>query len=559
MLRSNSLLALAAVTLLAAPAHATWMYAGSYEPSTSYDTEDWMWQTAPAPGEKKIYFSGMSQYLAVTDPATLNPNVGLLETRIEVSNAEHHEAFLGVWVDCNGDGYIGLAESALREYPASLLLDDAVCPATLGPANGWTAGAHNYNNWVSELIPIGRDGLIAVDRRMYIDDEARVWADHHRPDEAPWIRPCPVGPQPRGTYQSTGGFLNFLDCRVDILGVANLVLAETGDPLGWRFADPDDARTGFLGQHATFGNESEEHRAVTVWDCSRQTRVGDVLNQTPVGPLTPSALNSVHNMRVAEPSPEVENTDDPVRRVAATVNHTYEGFMVLGGTGRDCDTSNDFGHDLYDTWCGTTPYCIGEGDRVGSDPKNKKESHFNMGFETAPRGSLPWAAPTPLNLHGSGGASGDTAGLTWGGSRWSAGSYWSTKPGFGTIRTQLSDLEGSRVEVSPGYWLTFYAYVGEATLERGLRLPGGEGVYGSWQCGSNTSGIHNGWNCDRDAWYVNPDGSPYQPTVPAELERHELARPGDPYNLRDVDCYDGGIGALGLGVQPAYYGPEPCT
>ena len=557
----KTLIALAAAALVAPMGSATWMFGGSYEPNTAYDTADWMFQDPPGAGDNKVYFSGFTQYYTLTEVGP-NPNVGLLETRIEISNAEYNEAFLGVWKDCNGDGYIGMAESAVREYAASLLLSTSVCPATPGPVNGWVAGAHNYNGWVSELVPIGRDALTAVDRRIYVDDDVRVWADHERPDEAGHTRPCPVAPQPRGTYQSTGGFLNFVDCRVDVIGATNLALNAIGDPMGWSFSDTEDARSGFLGQHATFGDENDANRAATVWDCSSQTRSGDVINGTGVAPYN-NNLALVHNVFVAEPSPSVDNTDDPLRRVAGTVNHTSEGLMAGGGPAharetRNCDTSDDFGHDLYDTWCGTLVYCIGEGDRVSNDPKNKTSSHYPMGFVTVGRGTVPFSAPTPLNLHGSGGASGDTLGLTWGGSRWQTGSWWSSKPGFGTVRTDLTDPNNPTGEIAHGYWLTFYAQVGTNTTSK-FQLPGsGGGIYGSWQCGDNVDGIHNGFECDRDLWWVNPDGSLYQPGPPAELEYHELPRPGDPYRLRDVDCYDGGIGDTGLGIQPAYYGAAPC-
>ncbi|HET6403246.1 MAG TPA: hypothetical protein VFH78_01260 [Candidatus Thermoplasmatota archaeon] len=552
----RTLIAILTTALLALPAaSATWYFAQSYEPSTEYDTELWMFQDPPPVTEQRVYFAAESHYLFALGPY-ISPNVGLLHSRIEVSNGEHHSAMLGVWRDCNGDGYVGAAETAVREYPASLLLSEEACPATTGPANGWTAGAHNYNGWVSELIPIGRDGLIAVDRRMYLDDDVRVWGDYHRPDEAPFHRPCPLSPQPRGTYQSTGGAINFVDCRADIIGLMNIAFAETGDPLNLRFSDTDDARSGPLGQIQTFGPEDSEQRTLTVWDCSSRTRVGDELNKTPLGPLAPAA---VHNLEFAEAEPKLERTDDPLRGVAATYNHTFEGVMVAGGTGRNCDTSDDFGHDFYSTTCPTFVYCVGEDDFNGINPKDKREAHFNMRFDSGQRGIQSAILGPRDPIFGTGGIAAD-GGLRWGGGgTWSVGSYWLTKPGFGTIRTHLQDPSNATVEPAGGLYFTWYAYVPENLTARGFKLPGGEGVYASWHCGSNTSGVHNGFNCNKALWYLNPTGTPSCPTCAAELERHELALPGDPYNLRDVDCYDGGIGALGIGVQPAYYGPRPCS
>ena len=553
----KSLIALVIVAVLTAPAaSATWYFAQTFEPSSEYDTSEWMWADAPPVGESRVYFAVETHHLFALGPY-VNPNVGALHTQIEISNGEHHSALLGIWIDCNGDGYVGMAETAVREYAAALLLDTTACPAVSGAPNGWTAGAHNYNGWVSEFIPVARDPALVSDRRVYVDDDARVWGDHHRPDEKPWHAFCPLSPQPRGTWQSTGGVMNYADCRADILGLMNLGFGAIGDPAALRFSDTDDARSGALGQIATFGDENDANRAATVWDCSSQTRSGDTLNETALGPVAPSAA---HNIVVTAADPSVDNTDDPVRRVAATVNHTNEGATVAGGS-RNCDTSDDFGHDVYTGTCGVAVYCVGESDFNPINPKNKKQAHFNMRYDSGSRGNGAGAL-VPGGLFGAGGGASSDGGLRWpnngalaGSGAWTVLSYWLTKPGFSTIRTHFQDPTNTNVEPAPGHWLTFYAHVGTNITSKFV-MPGGDGVYASWHCGDNTSGIHNGFNCDRNVWNFNPDGTPYSPG--GELENHELARPGDPYELRDVDCYDGGIGALGAGVQPAYYGSDPC-
>ena len=529
-------IAIAAAVLMTAPATAEWYAYGSFEPDTKYDLTT-MFVDPPAPSESRVYFHAMptTSYSTITRP--VNPNVGALKTQIEPLGVEYHNAYLGVWQDCNGDGYIGLAEGAQREYPSSLLSSTIVCPPVTGSANGWIAGAYNYNGWVSEFIPIVPTGTTAaIDRRVYVDGESRVWGDFHRPDEDPFHRSCTLRPFARGTLQDTGGFVNYVDCRVDLLGPANDAFAAIGDPLGLSFADEDDARTGTLGQVDIGGPEDDSHSPATVWDCSGDPafRVGTVINGTGV-PYN-NNLAIVHNVDVFPVSPAPGNLDHPT--LAGLVNHTVEGTQ-------DCDTSNDFGHDLYEPVSGIAF----ETDFNGVDPKNKREADWNFNVSGSGRGiqSALLSGPTPLA--GTGGAPGDL-GFGNNGMRWVSDSTFASKTGPRSVRV---DLESGGVAIAPAYWLTFYANVGTATTGRGLAVPaGGAGVYGSWHCGDNDSGIHHGWNCDETTWYRNPDGSyPDDPTG-------NLAKVGWAYKLRDVDCYDGRIGDTGVSVQPAFYGTEPC-
>ncbi|HET6403247.1 MAG TPA: hypothetical protein VFH78_01265 [Candidatus Thermoplasmatota archaeon] len=533
-------MALAVAGLMVGPATAEWFAFGDFEPNTEYDTKDWMWQEPAKPGEQKVFFHVISstEYVSANGKPSVNPNVGLLHTQVEPFGVEYHNAFLGVWVDCNGDGYVGMVESGLREYSSSLLLSEEVCPPASGPANAWTAGAHNYNGWVSELVPIVSQNLSFAsvsDRRVYRDDAARVWGDFHRPDEKPFHRSCTLRPFARGTLQDTGGFMNYVDCRVDILGNFNTVMAQIGDPLGLSFSDPDEGHSGPLGHIPLGGDESDQNAAVNVVDCSRPPiHSGDTLNMTPLGPMAPGTLM---NRTVPMPSPGLgPAASDPTRfTVAGQYNATMEQVL------QDCDTSNDFGHDFYNNF---------ETDFNGVNPNNKTEAdwNFNHQFTTTPRGFQSALLGGSAALAGTAGAPADW-GVGMGGTHWGSDSTWVSKTGPRSLRV---DLASGGASIAPAYWLSFYAYVSENTTSRGFKTPGGEGVYGSWHCGSHTSGIHNGWNCDRAVWYINPDG-----TFPSG--KSLLAHPGDPYNLRDVDCYDGRIGDLGIGIQPAYYGPEACA
>ncbi|HET6403327.1 MAG TPA: hypothetical protein VFH78_01665 [Candidatus Thermoplasmatota archaeon] len=511
-LAGRTLIALALVALLTGSATATWYSFGTFEPDTSYDSEAWMWQEPPQPGQQRVYFNVLTTGFSATPsgrPAA-NPNVGLLHMQVETVTLERHAGYLGVWVDCNGDGYIGMAESGAREYSALLLLSESTCPAASGGTSAWTAGAHNYNGWVTEFIPIVMDKPM-TDARHYLDPEARVWGDFHRPDEKPYQRSCPTRPFPRGTLETTGGALSYLDCRTDILGIWNDAVDLVGDPLGLRFADPDEGRSGPLGQRWLFGPESTDHAAVRTVDCSDPvTRVGPLWVRTPKPTLGPAATNPTSLTFVGQ------------------LNQTSEEWLD------DCDTSNDYGHDFYNSF---------ELDFNSVNPKNKTQANWNFELDVAARGG------TPFLVVGAGTAGiPQDGGLGIGGTRWVSDSTY-TKTGPRTVRV---DLDNGGAQADRAYWLTFYARVGSATLGRGFDFAATPATYGSWHCGSSTSGIHNGWNCDPAVWYINPDGS-FHP------QKSRLAHPGWTYHARDVDCYDGGIGALGVGAGAAYYGNEPCT
>ena len=567
--KNRPLIATVAFALLLVPAAAAWSNTnGGHEPNTEYDDASVMYQDAPSTPGKRVYFNA---YTVTSSPVNvgvnLNPNSPYLESRNEAPVLEYHEALLGVWTDCNGDGYVGMAEGALREYDSALLLgDDTLCPAASGdPAANWS-GDHNYNGLVTEYVPILRTAN-ANDTRRFVVNETRVWGDWHRPDEVPFLRSCALAPQPRGTYQSTGGFINYFDCRAAVLETFNGAVDPLGDPLGLRFEDADDARTGSLGQIQTFGTEDESRSPVRVWDCSADPafRSGDTLNETQPGTweeLRPFAgngtTNNVHNIEVyALASDPVGDTQDPT--IPALVNHTFEG------ADGDCDFENDAGHDFYGNWA---TFYVGEEDFLGVNPKNKTQSNWNfgpVGGENTQNRGRPFAcvnrneglgiertcSPTLVGPEGSAGRNDGDYGINdpgAGGGRWASSSIWASKPGPQMVR---ANAESGMPEPAGAYWLTFYAYIGPNATAQGLETPGTGGTYGSFHCGLNTGGIHNGWNCDRDAWYINPDGS----AMPEGGVT--LSRPGMPWTLRDVDCYDGGNNQ-GIPTGLPAYGSDPC-
>ena len=503
----HTLLIVALISLVVPSAASTWYAGGTHEPDTSYDTAAWMFQEPPPVGSNRIYFNGITFSGTTT---SVSPNVALLEMQNEPPASERHMALLGVWKDCNGDGYIGAAEQALREYPASLLLTGSTCPGVTGPASAWVPGAHNYNGWVSEFIFIGRTGT----QRIYTDADAMVWGDYHRPDEKPTFRSCALTPFPRGTTQSTGGALAYAECRMEqrigfeFMENFNAVVDAVGDPLGLRFEDESDPFSSPVGQVQTFGSDAGENTPVYVWDCEA--------GSTTVGPA-----------RVYSPDPRAGNADPTKWTIPAFYNTTTEGMYP-----DNCDPSDDRAGGFYQ-----------EDDFLGIDPNNKTQADWNFQFAAGGRGG-----PGAGHVGGAGAAgAANDLGVGWGGhTGWYGDSLYLSKTGPNLVRASLSS-----VSFSGAYWLTFYASVGTATNARGFEKTVGTGEYGSWHCGDETSGIHNGWNCDPSTWYLNLDGTSVTPPYP-------YAFPGQPYQFRDVDCYDGS-NAVGVATGGPAYGPDPCT
>ena len=544
-------LASVALMMLSQTGASTWYDHGTHEPDNALDHSSLMWTDPPAAGEMKVYFNAWTgMAYGAFGGGSISPNLGTFETANEAPTLEYHMAILGVWVDCNGDGYVGLAETAQQEYPAALLSSTTACPAATGDPNVWTAGAHNYNGWVSEYVPIGGIDTTplndANDSRTYRDPDAMIWGDNGRPDDAATAGgSCATAPQPRGTWQSTGGFLTYADCSPglmerwneafngrrfagqDIPGAIGLVdmVGLDGSTLQQFVFEDDDNASGSWMDHPTFGSEDTQYSAVTVADCEGDdiVRVGDVINSTAPPEVSSQLGPAVHNAAVPAVDPRTGNTANPT--VPATLNRTQEDLT------ENCDTSDDNGHDFYGN---NYVFYFGETDFNSVSTANKRSASWNLAFANGVRD--PTIANLPANQGPTPGSPvfGGRAGFMVYQSPATSGSVWSSpsillKAGPRILRT---DLNEGTAEINFPTNFTFYAYVGPATIARGFALPGGSGEYASAQCGDFNEGIHNGWNCDGSTWYLNPDGSP----VP---EPRPFARPGQKYQLRDTDCYDG--------------------
>ncbi|HVM44713.1 MAG TPA: hypothetical protein VM582_02165, partial [Candidatus Thermoplasmatota archaeon] len=98
---------------------------------------------------------------------------------------------------------------------------------------------------------------------------------------------------------------------------------------------------------------------------------------------------------------------------------------------------------------------------------------------------------------------------------------------------------------TPALYFTYYAHIGPDGL--GFPLPqAASREYGIDNCGSATNGIEKGWVCDSGLWWKDAHGNDVTPRYAQGMRVGRVV--GDPYHLRDVDCYDGEI-ARALGVR----------
>lgn len=201
---------------IAPAANAAWSAQGSIEPDFTADVT-LGYQHAnpdvdPSTASQMVYFSAVFNGLW----AGYNPNVAATGTRF-APGYDAPAAYLGVWKDCNDDGYIGHAESAIQEYSVALLSNSDICEPNT---------AHNNGLWVYEFLWI-YDGAAAKDAsnvtnnnlhlsRFINASEVRVWGDDvlppsSYPEEGGSDAGC-FANAPIGVFSSTGALLDWQDC-----------------------------------------------------------------------------------------------------------------------------------------------------------------------------------------------------------------------------------------------------------------------------------------------------------------------------------------------------------
>lgn len=583
---------LVAAALAAPAAAAGWSGKGSFEPSTARDAADgWMWlDPATDPSQNRVYFNGFfSQMIGQPGVATsftaTSPNLGAAQTAI-LPVTPVPFAMLGVWTDCNHDGYIGNTD-AVYLYRAELLsaADRALCPPT--PTHYPT---HNDGIWVYEFIPITWENettSVSGDLNTMTDNLAHVWADAGLPTDTT----TGVCPGSAGALTSTGRFVAYADCSAGyrFTHTANLLADATGaDDLGAGQLSFSDVPDGHQSESASALNrplatallgQSDDDAYVTAWDCSggqestthvdpRDPTNGDTLATLPVlGP------QSTHHFEV--PGVVFWEPVDDDNRVAGFHQHVNthvdpsgpNAGGSLAGTanktdaGGTCDPEQGAaeeqilaGYTLGDrVECPNAALCDAPipadyAGRTRPDALLTSEQwpHKYMGVNNN---------DTLLDVN-------DKQGSVYGSD---FRQYWNT---FDTVQN-TGPVNRDASPSGPHHW-TFYGYVStHAVAAFGLTLPKGTATaaYGAEACALSDDDHLLRFDCDPTKWWHRADGTEITPTQAGSGDCWDEAsgcdarvRVNDPYNLRDVDCFDygAGTGATGRVSPMAFLSGQGC-
>ena len=517
---------LAALMLALPLASADWSGRGFYEPDTARDKQgNFMWldpYTAPGNGLGRVYFSIYTSQYGYVAGTIGNPNLATTGTAIMAYPTDFH-AILGIWKDCNGDGYIGMApEGVIADYRSELLSDTTICPPqNVNPFLPGFTPVHNDGRWVRELLVIGPDVMTAGGEDTttpndnpwnIVDEDARIWMDFDQPEDRTY-RTCISLPYSKDNLESTGGFLRFADCHTGwaIAETATEVGKTTGmDELRFDDAPEDrpDQSGSILNQDNPYGRESDD-TMVNAWDCSQPPNSQTVSDPTggQLEPVFGEDETTVNVTRAPAASPGVNPDGSP----AGTINETEETTGPVGDCNRDDSGSNGYVvHDRVDT------------DQEAS-PVARRGSDFWFEYSEGASACTPSIAgvqvcnpqfdnPQALGLHGA--------------NSQQFGNSWYGLPGFVTSRNPY--VSRDTLEPWGAMYATGYAYVNPSAVPAGA-LKGGLGVYGSPHCNGLVA-LDEWWECNPDNWYVDSEGN--------SIQRNFQVKVGAEYNLLDIDCYD---------------------
>lgn len=546
--------------VLAAPAAVgDWMAFGSLEPDTTFDRQgSFMWRDANTESVENVYLSvvpTMGRYQGSVG-VWADPNVGAAGSRIYPAGNMQFDAIFGAWVDCNLDGYVGMAETALIEYPLELMPADSPCA---------TMPMHAQQGWVSEVRWISNDHLGRAkggngqnrDGRVIEDNNATIWGDFGVPGNTMGREVCPRG-FPRGSTETTGGLLNWADCFTAHRGwsAADPALGVLGMPFSEEGEFNED---GHPLNVETLGADDRNESVVLVYDCSAEREkfnTGAPGVRSPRQEITPPVgadklyapwvnvtddngdLNAsvgatsytngqssdsyfLRNYAPTTPRAVMAPSANPGGSVAGTYAHLVWSPTSTG----DCDQTDA---SLYGQL---------ESNQIAESAKGKNRVTVQFVYYEEQRNGAaargpPWYGTQVYPLT-------RTLNTNGGGTHWYAASSTPSELGpAGPTPPQLfrtSDLQPEGAV----YW-TFYANLSAEGFGAGARTPGGVGIYGSEWCSISTDPAQNGgFVCDADAWYRAPDGTYVGGQSVGGFEY--APKPGSEYQLRDVDCFDGTI------------------
>ena len=516
--------------LVAAPvAGASWAGKGMIEPDTRRDVADGFMRLNPdqsAASGRLVYFNSFntqSAGVAAEVSTSANPNLATVESGYMTSSGRAY-AMLGVWKDCNKDGFVGWGDQGLFEYRAELLNalggGAAVCPVQGIPnpiPRDWVP-SHNDGEWVREFVPIGYDktpntlpsGVVVPDENPYNVNDlgARVWWDWGLPEDRTRTR-CYAFPV-QGTFHSTGGLVEYADCFIGFKATdAFNAVAPDGTPLGqlsFRDQPRDQSESGSaLNQANPWGEPSDASHA-SAFDCSQpqlaHQRVPNT--DTEVGVSRPRAVPTVGTQG----------------SLAGTANETATAFD-------DCDRSDNAGE--WEHSAAAFPYSAEED--IIATKTTKQQTGYTMRYNEGTR-SPARAGTNPQQL-------GKAAPRDAGTRATEAEGFWVGTSRIGEAYNPLVDRDSQTAQKVT--YVTTYGYVTPAAQSKySLQLTGLTGVYGSDHCAGQVP-ITGEWECDPAKWWLNPDGTREERTTMdtvASAFTFVAARVGDPYNVRDVDCYD---------------------
>lgn len=541
------------VLMLASPAAiaAGWGSRGDAEPSTARDRIDGdMFLNRSTDDVRRVYFNGFASFCVGYVPAyctSMNANVGSLGTAHQ-SYPYRALAMLGVWRDCNNDGYMGMGEQGLIEYPARLLAlpgapGDSICAPESVPdpiPRNWMP-VHNDGTLVREYIPIGWDegagsspckksiAPACSDFNPYNinDSGSRVWSDWDLPGQAPGTQ-CYVSAHPRGTFHSVDGMRQLADCFASNK-IESTIMGSPAGPTYTSVKGNDCDNSYLTDYHAGCNPWGEPKQAsfVDAFDCKKEDQLFQApqfvdLDGDKVRDEGEPMLGSTVNVSHPRGAPGTTTRGS----IAGTFNETHSDFD-------DCRE-----HATTDRGLSDLPYAT-EASLQNQNGRRFQTDQIMRHYE----GIRPWA-PTPVYkaVYGTAAAEDLGTGLN------SYDGLW-----YGTTITAASRnpyLNRDTVQPMAVTYTTYYARVSdEAIATYGLVVPPSPGTYGSEACGTAIGPNQPdkaGWACDPAAWWpLDATGARTMPRWRTSMGLIDIgAKVGEGYQLRDIDCWDESTTAL---------------